>query len=231
MELEMQTGFDWIKAIAINRAALARIVDEIFALLNLALAGTTAHLPRQIQAAALRRLRPAEAALRRLIVIMARNEKVSLPPHRPMPKGLVIARKGSGRLAFRLYDARKRFYRSDMPLSKEPRGPRVHFFGSGPLIPVPQAPAAPARRAASSNVAQLCRRFVALKQALETLPRQATRLARWRLRRAAKTDAKFTSPIRPGKPPGHQQVPHLPIDHILQTLHGFAFDVLRAGPS
>ncbi|MEO9167645.1 MAG: hypothetical protein ABI230_04500, partial [Aestuariivirga sp.] len=90
MELKMETSMDWTKAVAINRAALARIVNEIFALLELALAGKVANLPRMVQVAALRQLRPAEAALRRLIVILARDVKLALPPHRPMPQGLVI---------------------------------------------------------------------------------------------------------------------------------------------
>ena len=225
MELKMETSMDWTKAIAINCAALARIVDEIFSLLELALTGKVANLPRMVQVAALRQLRPAESALRRLIVILARDVKVALPPHRPMPQGLVIGRKASSTMGFRLYDLRKRFQQTVSP-AKEPRGPQVHFFGAAPLIPVLQAPTAQAQRATSSNLVQLCRRFEALKLALETLPRQAKRLARWRLRRTAKTDAKFTSPLRPGKPPGHQQRPILEVDNVLRACHGLASDVL-----
>ena len=225
MELKMETSLDWTKAIAINRAALARIVDEIFALLELALTGKVANLPRMVQVAALRQLRPAEAALRRLIVILARDVKLALPPHRPMPQGLVIGRKASSPMGFRPYDLRKRF-RQTASAAKEPRGPQVHFFGAAPLIPVLQAPTAQVQRATSSNLVQLCRRFEALKLALETLPRQAKRLVRWRLRRTAKTDAKFTSPLRPGKPPGHQQRPVLEVDHLLRACHGLASDVL-----
>ncbi len=235
MELKMETSMDWTKAIAINCAALARIVDEIFSLLELALTGKVANLPRRVQVAALRQLRPAEAALRRLIVILARDVKVALPPHRPMPQGLVIRRKAPSTMGFRLYDLRKRF-RQAAPPAKEPRGPQVHFFGAAPLIPVLQAPTAQAQRATSSNLVQLCRRFEALKLALETLPRQAKRLARWRLRRAANADAKFTSPLRPGKPPGHRQRPILEVDNVLRACHGIASDVLaqaalRPGPS
>lgn len=225
MELKMETSMDWTKAIAINCAAFARIVDEIFSLLELALTGKVANLPRMVRVAALRQLRPAESALRRLIVILARDVKVTLPPHRPMPQGLVIGRKASSTMRFRLYDLRKRF-RQTVPPAKEPRGPQVHFFGAAPLIPVLQAPTAQAQRATSSNLVQLCRRLEALKLALETLPRQAKRLARWRLRRTAKVGAKFTSPLRPGIPPGHQQRPILEVDKVLRACHGLASDVL-----
>ncbi|MEO9167054.1 MAG: hypothetical protein ABI230_01485, partial [Aestuariivirga sp.] len=138
MESKMETSVDWTKAIAINRAALARVVNEIFALLELALAGKVANLPRMVQVAALRQLRPAEAALRRLIVILARDVKLALPPHRPMPQGLVIGSKASSPMGFRLYDLRKRFHQTAPP-AKEPRGPQVHFFGAAALIPVLQA--------------------------------------------------------------------------------------------
>jgi hypothetical protein len=70
-----------------------------------------------------------------------------------------------------------------------------------------------------------------LKSALETLPKQARRMALWRLRRAAKANVKFKSPLRPGPPPGHQKRPRLAIDHVLAVCHGLAFEALSANTS
>ena len=54
-----------------------------------------ATLPRLLHTAILRVLRPAEAAARRLIVVMARGLVVTLPPFRPRtPKKTSLARKG-----------------------------------------------------------------------------------------------------------------------------------------
>src|SRR3954471_3640485 len=124
---------DWAKAIAINQAALVRIVAAIIAMAGLR--GDGVRLERSTYRAVLRVLRPAEAAVRRLIVIAARGLTAKLPPPRPMPKGLAFAGKGGGRRSFQLFDARKRFGR--------PRGkrvfakvrPRILSFDPGPLVP------------------------------------------------------------------------------------------------
>ena len=62
----------------------------------------------------------------------------------------------------------------------------------------------------------------ALKSALDDLPRQAKRLARWRLRREAMPSPKFRSPLRPGRPPGHRKKPVHEVDEILAECHGLA---------
>lgn len=219
---------DWNKVIEVNRAALSQILAEIFTLLELALAGKINELPGPLQIRVRRLLRPTEAALRRLIVIMAADVKVKLRAPRAMPTGLVISDSKPGVPCFNLFDARKRF-RPDT--AAHDRGPLIHFFGAVPLVPsfLPE-PKVIVRDAAQAT-AQLCRRFTALKLALENLPREAKRLARWHLRRASMRDPKFISPLRPGKPPGHQQRLSLPIDRMLQNLHGLAFDMLRECPS
>ncbi len=220
---------DWNKVIEVNRAALSQILAEIFALLEFALAGKVSELPRALQTKVRRLLRPTEAALRRLIVIMAADVKVKLRARRLMPTGFVISASKSGIRRFKLVDVRKQF-RANAAASDE-GGPRVHFFGAAPLIPSFPPPEKVVRRDAVQVTSQLCQRFAAVKLALENLPREAKRLAHWRLRRTSMKNPKFTSPLRPGKPPGHRQVPSLPVDHILQTLHGLAFDVLRESPS
>ena len=222
----MTHEINWTRAIETNREALEQVVEEIFGLLKLALTGTPQLWPHEIQAQVRRLLRPTESALRRLIIIMARDVKVKLPAKRPMPKGLNIPRKASGRMAFRLYDARKRFAPVTESKPEPKRGPRIHFFHG----PVPLVPASPAQKS-RANPANLFKRYAALKTALETLPKQARRMALWRLRRQAKTKVKFKSPLRPGPPPGHQQRPRLAIDHVLAVCHGLAHEALYANTS
>ena len=71
---------------------------------------TVSRIPRPLHRAVLRVLRPAESAVRRLIVIAARGLVVKLAPSRPMPKGHIIG-KGSGTTppSFQLFDPRKHF--------------------------------------------------------------------------------------------------------------------------
>jgi hypothetical protein len=141
-----------------------------------------------------------------------------------MPKGLIIAGTGTGRLRFRLYDTRKRF--APPAESKPERGPRIHFFHDrGPLVP-----ASPAKQR-KPNSANLLKRCEALRCALENLPREARRMALWLLRREAKSNTKFKSPLRPGPPPGHQKRPRFTIDRVLAICHGLAFEALFGNSS
>jgi len=217
---------DWEQAIEINRTALRRVVEQLFALLELALDGSLRRLPTVLYSEAERLLTPAESALRRLIIIAARGLEVTLGPARPMPKDLVIERTGAGRPSFPLFDARKRFNADEPMQALTSNVPRIHFFETSPLVPqFQQAPSA--TLATNLDATMLCRRYAALKYALDTLPRQAKRLARWRLRRAKLENPKFTSPLRPGPPPGQRHKPHHEIDHVLRECHGLAFDALR----
>ena len=217
---------DWEQAIEINRTALRRVVEQLFALLELALDGPLRRLPPVLYSEAERLLTPAESALRRLIVIAARGLEVTLGPARPMPKDLVIAGNGAGRLSFPLFDARKGFSTDEPKPEIAAHVPRIHFFETSPLVPQFQR-ASIAAPATNLDATMLCRRYAALKYALDTLPRQARRLARWRLRRAKLENPKFTSPLRPGPPPGQRRKPRLEIDHVLRECHGLAFDALR----
>jgi len=83
---------DWARAIEINQAALTRIVAALIAMVGLTAQGALARLPRPLYRAALRVLRPAESAVRRLIVIAARGIVVKPRAVRPMPEGLKLAR-------------------------------------------------------------------------------------------------------------------------------------------
>ena len=126
------THMDWNRAIEINKAALIRIVGALIAMAGLAALGD--RLPRSVRNAALKVLRPAESAVRRLIVLAARGI-VASPAVRPMPAGLKLAAAGGGRASFRLFDRRKRFDLRPRNGGQRP-APRIFAFSSGPFVPL-----------------------------------------------------------------------------------------------
>jgi hypothetical protein len=168
---------DWNRAIERNSEVLKAIVAVLFAMLGLQGGATVDRLPRPLHRAVLGILRPAESALRRLIVIAARGLTAKPDPARPMPQGLII-RSGGNRLSFQLFDRRKRFV-----LQRQGSGPlalpRIHIFGSDPRLaplwsalatrPAPDPPPDDGR----VNGRRLSLRPAPLKFALDDLPRQA----------------------------------------------------------
>jgi hypothetical protein len=228
---------DWDLAIKRNSEALNGIVAALFAMLGLVDATTISRLPHAVHRAVLRVLQPAESAVRRLIVIVARGVVVKLVPSRPMPAGPIISKGGPSRSSFRLFDPRKSFaeLREKIPTR---RLPRIHFFGPDPRVAALWASYRPAVVAAPApppdefvNAEPLTRRLHALKAALDDLPRQARRLARWRLRRENIPSLKFKSPLRPGPPPGHRKKKVHEIDEVLTECHGLARDALKPDTS
>jgi hypothetical protein len=137
---------DWDLAIKRNSEALNSIAAALFAMMGLVGSATVSRIPKSLHSAVLRNLRPAESAMRRLIVIAARGLVVKLAPSHPM-----LARPiGKGRLSrpsFQLFDPRKNFA-SLRRKSFTRNPPRIHIFGSDPrvaaLSPAPQPAADPA---------------------------------------------------------------------------------------
>ncbi len=220
---------DWALAIEKNRVALARIVAEIIALVGFVAGERLERLPRGLYLAATRLLGPTESALRRLIVIAARGLIVNPSVSRPFPKGMVITAGAQGRISFPLFDVRKRFYFS------EPENALVVMVkttSSNPFNPFDRlnkrSRQEPVDRDYTLNLA---RRLVAVKQALETLPQQAIRMARWQSKRKTMDKTKFVSPLRPGRPPGYRAEPYAEIDFILQETHGLACDAISENSS
>jgi hypothetical protein len=220
VEEEFETRMNWAGAIEVNHQALARIVAGLIAVVGLTGGGLVARLPEPLYRAVLVMLRPTEAAVRRLIVIAARGLKVKLPPSRSMPEGRVIARsKSSGRLAFQLFDSRKRFdWVPNVPESE----PGRHGLAARPLLPRLAASPVPKEPDGTVDATRLSRRILALKQALDSLPKQAKRMACWKARRARMASPKFTSPLRPGRPPGLRKRRMDEIDFVLKECHGLA---------
>jgi hypothetical protein len=186
----MGNTMDWDLAIKRNSEALKGIIEVLFALLGLDGTDAASRIPRSLHSAVLGVLRPAESAIRRLIVIAARGVVVKLAPSRPMPKGHKIGKGGGSRPpSFQLFDPRKRL--KPLRVMKIKRlVPRIHFFEYDPRVvalwpaprPVVEPPPPPDGLA---SAARLHRRLQAIKSALEDLPRQAKRLVRWQQRQKA----------------------------------------------
>jgi len=211
---------DWDLAIKRNSKALKAIIEVLFALLGLDGTDAASRIPRSLHSAVLGVLRPAESAVRRLIVVAARNVVVKLAPSRPMGEGKVIGKGGGSRPpSFQLFDPPKRL--KPIRVMKSPRiEPRIRFIDYDPrvaaLFPAPRPvvePPPPPDGLASA--ARLHRRLQALKSALEDLPRQAKRLVRLQERRKASPWPKSTSPLRPGHPPGYRRKPIHEVDEVL----------------
>ncbi len=226
---------DWPHAIERHRQALLAIVASLVALLG----GRDGAglIPRGLRRAALALLRPAESAVRRLIVIAARGLVLPARGARPFPVGLAGQWGGEPRAgrapAFRLFDPPQRFARM---IRVEPRGvPRIRTFGAGfsPLAPVapPPPPARPVPRPdpdAPVESGALRLRLAALELALADLPRQARRLVR---RLARERSGPPRRPLRIGRPPGWRTAPDREVDRVLRECHGLALEAVRADTS
>ena len=238
---------DWDFAIKRNSEALKGIIAALFAMLGLASGETpVSRILQPLHSAVLRVLRPAESAARRLIVIAARGLVVKLAPSRPIsrPKPAKPIGKGFGSSrpsSFQLFDPPKR--------SKPVRAmkftrivPRIHVFSppDPTVAAIWAARAAPASTPAAApappsdglaNAERLTRRLIALKSALDDLPRQARRLARWQLRRENAASPKFLSPLRPGRPPGYRRKPIHEVDEVLIECDELAWEAMKPDTS
>ena len=222
---------DWDLAIKRNSEALVEIVADLFAMLGLVGEAAVSRLPWPVYRAVLRILRPAESAVRRLVVVAARGLVVAPATSRPRPKEPARTRKGGTlRLSFQLFDPEKRIV---IPRRMTPRrgSARLHIFtADNELVTIwpPRPPAAsPARLPPPAadglvNGARLIRRLEALEGALADLPRQARRLARWRMRQETSPSPSFRTPLRRGYPPGHRKRKIHEVDELLSECNWLA---------
>jgi hypothetical protein len=229
---------DWARAIERNHEALSAIVAALFAMLGLTGTASGLRIARGLHRAVLRVLRPAESAVRRLIVIAARGLVVRPAPIRPMPTGGIVGKGGARRISFQLFDPRKRFtleHRRAGPRAN----PRITFMLSDawgdPVWRTWQARPGPASPPDDglTDATRLGRRLEAVKLALADLPRQARRLVRAKARRERLQALRptFVSPIRPGRPPGHRKKPVHEVDDVLFNCHLLARDAERPDTS
>ena len=182
--------------------------------------------------------------------------------------GIVLPRPGRGSPALPVWAMREEEAAPPktlrLPLTDPVRRPRVRRAASRsvPRICVPGVvePFRPPIRPLPApddrlDATRLVLRVQALAEALDDLPREARRFARWRDRRAAEraedieieaaggSGAASTaataqargraarrfrriSPLRSGRPPGGRRKPAHEVDAILNDVHGLAFDVL-----
>ena len=229
---------DWDHAIKRNSEVLAGIVADLFFMLGIVGEATVSRISWPAYRAVLRILRPAESALRRLIVVAARGLVIAPTVSRPKPAGAVKAKKrGTSRLSFQLFDPQTRIV---LPRGRTSNRvvPRIHFFNTdGEFITIgpPVRPAkAPARAKSADGLvsaARVIRRLEALEAALADIPRQAKRLVRWRMREEKLENPSFKTPIRPGRPPGHRRrAVHL-VDELLSECDWLAFRAAMADTS
>ena len=227
---------DWDLASKRNSKALKGIIEFLFALLGLDGSDAALRIPRSLHSAVLGVLRPAESAVRRLIVIAARNVVVKLAPSRPMAEGRKIGKRGGSSLpSFPLFDPRKRL-KPVRAMKVRRLEPRIHFFDYDPrvaaLFPAPRPvvePPPPPDGLASAT--RLHRRLQALKLALNDLPRQAKRLVRLQQRRKASPWLKSAMPLRSGHPPGYRRKPIHEVEEVLTECDRLAWEAMKPDTS
>jgi hypothetical protein len=225
-------SMDWKLAIERNRLPLLRIVAVLCGMIGLGEGGAVERVSRQIYRAVLSVLRPAEAAVRRLIVVAARGMVVTPQAPRPAPaRRIVSSRTGTGRVSFQLFDPRRvltggHSRRDAAPLC----APRIHVIDVtfDPRIPLfrPVLAAKPDEADPYTDdtvdAGPLCRRLAAIRAALEDLPRQAQRFARWRARPAETRRPQRHDVLRTGPPPGLRPRKTREVDEILAECHWLA---------
>jgi hypothetical protein len=232
---------DWARVIDRNKTALQAIIDSLFTLLGLA-----TRLSPGVYRKVLRSLRPAESAVRRLIVIAARNIVVEVVPARvrsvPVKPAVSLGLRPKGTTerayVFPLFDPRKPFWkiRKRKALRVPPRI-RVLDYGYDPRISAqfppsrPPAPPPPPVPDGLVDARPITRRLQALELALDDLPGQALRLARLQQKREASPGPTFKTPIRPGHPPGFRRRKRREVDEILVECHYLALDALKVNTS
>ncbi|MEP9389272.1 hypothetical protein [Mesorhizobium sp. KR9-304] len=228
-------------------------------------------LPRHLHRAILSLLRPAESAVRRLIIVMARGLVVTLPPVRPRkPKPAPTFLRKPGGTGILMPS---KFRAPTISMAGAPRAPRALSLPLlDPLRPFRPRPKRPVQRSiprisfpgftAPSPIAlrrppapddpldatRMALRLQALGAALDDLPRQAKRFARWRAARRDAVGAQNRNPdaagaqnknrqaglarrvwpLRPSRPPGQRPARHrAEVHEVLADLHWFAFEVLE----
>jgi len=229
---------DWDFAIERHRLPLLALVLTLFAEIGLSEGGVVERLPRPLYRLVLGILRRAESAVRRLIVVAARDMVVEPSPRRPFPPGHKISRKGEGTrgASFQLFDPPQRQDRTHGRRHKgrrpEPRvtvieyDPRIPAFLRSPApAPAPVAEEKAAVDDGTVNAGPLCRRLAAIRYALEDLSRQARRLARRRARPVEERSPRRSTPLRTGRPPGFRQRQTHEVDAILAECHWLARQV------
>ena len=225
---------NWEDIVEVNRQRIISAIAPLLAVLGFD-PRRRDEMPRFFHRALLILLRPAESAVRRLIVMAARGivVKLRMGVSRAFPKGLAVKNDPERVPAFGLIDPLKRFAPEGFGWAKEwgkgwgavPAIPRISVPGFSDPVFAETAPFPSPSDAIDTSA--LVARIRSLKSALENLPRQALRLARWKARGelARKADIRKPrrlSPMRPGFAPGYHRRDQREIDDIICDVHYFA---------
>jgi hypothetical protein len=213
-------------AVSLHKTAIERIVAGLFAMLGLTAGFAPERIARALHASIARTLRPAESAVRRLIVLLAGGLKARPRQSRPMPAGLALSARGSRPQAFRLFDERPPLFQARRAPRNARAQPRISFFGEGEVRTLSLAPEPKSAGDGLMSSVHLVRRLQALKAALDHLPRQAQRLVSAIARREKTPGLRLQGPMRPGRPPGFRKRPVLEIDGILHQCDWLARETL-----
>jgi len=199
--------FEWEAAVGRNHDLLKGIVATMVAMLGVVVQAEQADptrpaIPRHLHQAIVRVLRPAEAAVRRLIIVAARSVKVKISPVKepaPLPRkpsatGILVPYRS--RLALRAAAVPRPLpKRIALPLCDTLRPlkfrPRTILRRDAPRITVPgltvrYVPPPRQNPCDLVSAARLNLRINALTDVLDDLPSHARRFARWRARRDAR---------------------------------------------
>ncbi|QPC88722.1 hypothetical protein GA830_14410 [Mesorhizobium sp. NBSH29] len=239
---------DWDRAIEVNREALERVLVMLIcmaglrrAVLHPGDAGRTT-LPRHLHRAVLRLLRPAESAMRRLVIIIARGLVVaprdmpggcfSRAPGRTFPAHNALNdAQGQKKCGLPLCDPARRYF---LPLRRGAASnsvPRISLPGI--LAPFVITPRPLPARDDLVDANGLVLRLQTLTHVLDDLPRHALRFARWHARARAEASQPAAQknrrrwPLRHGRPPGAHRKGDHEVHLLLTNLHGLAFDALQ----
>jgi hypothetical protein len=272
---------DWTAAIDKNREALKRVLALLVAMAERGAGGQfpffprkdaavqdkaqaekrkpspALTLPRNLHRAIAKLLRPAEAAVRRLIIVAARGLVITLPPVRPrkpQPKPVEPLLRGFGiAVTLSREDLRRAAAARRAAERRAARPKKFHLPLFDPLRPwsvrpwpVAAAGGMPFRRLPANDPVDATRialRLQALAAALDDLPGQARRFARWRARNEAaiakeaqRRDAGIAPfkrtgkpararrvwPLKPGRPPGWLPKSTHEVQDVLEVVHGLA---------
>jgi hypothetical protein len=243
---------DWPLIISHNTSALRRIVA---ALVAMALPDCPT-LPRRLHRSILRLVRPAEAAARRLVILVARDivvtpPRAAKPPqkHKTSP-AILRGRTGTGIVMPRgatqptaapragktlpLLDPMARPFRRRSGFRGPGRSGVPRISAPGWNRPTPVKPWTKPGPFDPLDATRLRQRLAASAAALDDLPGHARRFARWTARRDRARAAgrrRRVFPLRPGYAWGKRR-PHSrrrahEIDEVLGDLHYFALETLE----
>jgi len=209
---------------------LLRLIAAVFDSIGLGEGARPVTVTRAMRLKVLHTLRPAESALRRMIFALATELECSgyVPPKGVKRAALDVAiEAGEGRVrvpAFRLIDPRKWFWwigTKSRPRAKHM--PRITVIGyDEDNRPAPTVPQPAPSDDDPMDAEKLCNRLLALKHALDDLPKQAKRMLRLKAR------GQRLSPLRPGLPPGWRARGRDEIDEVLRECHKLAVRAKQA---